>query len=137
MELYLVKQFNGTFKPANDSDYEKTKKYKVNDIIKFEATKPRNIKFHKKFFSLINMVFQNQEVYTDINNLRKELTKACGYYTEYINHKGITVYEAKSISFAKMDEFEFETLYNKFLDKVVEIFKWDKTDILDSINEYS
>ena len=137
MEFYLSKQFNGTYKPAYDSDLEKSKKHKVNDIIKFEATKPRNIKFHKKFFSLINMVFQNQEVYTDINNLRKELTKACGYYTEYVNHKGITVYEAKSISFAKMDEHEFEELYNKFLDVVVLIFKWDRVDILDNLNEYA
>ena len=137
MEIYLVKQFNGMYKPAYDSDLEKSKKHKVNDIIKFEATKPRNIKFHKKFFSLINMVFQNQEVYTDINNLRKELTKACGFYTEYVNHKGVTVYEAKSISFAKMDNTEFDELYNKFLDVVVLIFKWDKAEILDSLNEYA
>ena len=83
------------------------------------------------------MVFQNQEVYSDINHLREELTKACGFYEKYTNHRGITVYKAKSISFASMDDFEFDELYNKFLDKVVEVFKWDREDILDNINDYA
>jgi hypothetical protein len=137
MDIYLVKQLNNTLKAANDSDLEKLNKIKMNEMVKCVMTKPRNIKFHRKFFSLINMVFQNQEVYSDIDNLREELTKACGYFDSYINHKGITVYKAKSISFSKMDNTEFEELYNKFLDVIVLIFKWDKSDIIDNINEYA
>jgi len=137
MELYLIKQLNNTFKLANDSDFEKSKKLKANEMFKCVVTKPRNLKFHKKFFSLINMVFHNQDIFQDIDQLRKELTKAAGYYVQYVNHRGVMVYEAKSISFAKMDNTEFEELYSKFIDTVVLIFKWDENDILNNLNHYA
>jgi hypothetical protein len=99
---------NNSLKAFGDSDLEMLKKMKAGDFFECDIKKPRNLAFHKKFFALINMVYQNQEIYNNIDTLRKELTKASGFYEEYINHKGIKCYEAKSISFAKMEQHEFE-----------------------------
>jgi len=107
MKITLIKTLNGTFKLAYNSDYELAKKVPLNEPIVFEWSKPRNLKFHKKFFALLNMVYENQEQYNNIEHLRKDLTISAGYYDLRYNIEGVEVQEAKSISFAKMDDVEF------------------------------
>ena len=111
MDLVLIKQLDNSFKLAYDSDYEKAKKIKVGEERVYKSTKPRNYKFHKKCFALFNMVFQNQEHYDNIDHLRNDLTIASGYYTKRYSIEGEEITEAKSISFASMDEYEFENKY--------------------------
>jgi len=112
MDIYVFKKF-GKYIPAYDSDHEKAKRQKDNELYKVKITQPRNIKFHKKYFALINMVFDNQEMYQNIEDMREEITIEAGYFIEYSNHHGEIKKKAKSISFAKMDNFEFSELYDK------------------------
>ena len=58
MKVFLVKQLNNSFKIAYNSDYEKIKKLKAGEEYQCEIKRPRNLKFHKKFFALINMLFR-------------------------------------------------------------------------------
>jgi hypothetical protein len=136
MDIMLIKQWDGSFKPAYDSDYQKAKKIKVDSAVSCKITKPRNIKFHRKFFGLINLVFQNQEIYNNPEHLREELTKKAGFYEVYTNHLGVLNYKAKSISFVKMSQEEFEYLYDRFLDAIEEIFKFDKESIRKEIEQH-
>lgn len=136
MKLTLVKQLNNTFKVAFDSDYEKLKKIKVNDEVQCEIKKPRNYRFHKKLFALLNLVYQNQEHYTNIDHLRNDLTKAAGYYTQRTSFDGEIITEAKSISFARMDEHEFGEYYNAVIDQITKYFHFDKQDILDNVEQF-
>jgi hypothetical protein len=136
MKVFLVKQGNNSFLPSHDSDYETLKKIKVGVTVSCEIKQPRNIGFHRKFFALINLVFENQEYYENIDHLRKELTKAAGYYDTYHNHKGTLCYEARSIKFGSMKQEEFEVLYQRFLDKVEEIFQFDSELINEQIENF-
>lgn len=136
MKITLIKSLNGSLKPAYDSDYELVKKIPLNEPIIFEWSKPRNYLFHKKFFALINLVYQNQEVYNNIEHLRKDLTISAGYYDLRHNFDGVEIVEAKSISFAKMDELEFSEFYSKILDVVVKWLNIDKQNIIDEIEKY-
>lgn len=136
MKLILVKQLNNTFKVAYDSDFEKLKYIKAGDKVMCEIRKPRNIGFHNKFFALIELVFQNQEVYKNKDDLRKDLIVEAGFYEQRVDFHGVVHHKPKSISFASMDEDEFQDLYNKVLDVIVQIFAWDKDDILDNIEQY-
>ena len=136
MEITLIKTLNGSFKPAYDSDYEKAKKISLNEPLIYSYSKPRNYRFHKKFFALVNMVFDNQEQYTNIKHLRKDLTIESGFYDTRYDLHGNQVLEAKSISFANMDEIEFNELYNRFVDTVIQYFKFDKEDIAENIQQY-
>ena len=136
MKITLIKQLNNSFKIAYDSDYETAKKIKVGEPYEFEFKNVRNLKFHKKFFALINMVFQNQEIYQNIDHLRKDLTIAAGFYDSRANLDGEEIKEPKSISFANMDNDQFSEFYNAVIDVIVQYFNFDKQDILDNIEQF-
>ena len=136
-DIYLVKQLNGSFIPAYDSDKELMSNIKAGEIYKYKFSKPRNVKFHRKFFALINLVYQNQDHYSNIEHLRYDLTIESGFYNvRYNKFTGEEIIEAKSISFASMDEVEFSELYNKFLSTVVRVFGWDGADIEENVAEF-
>jgi hypothetical protein len=135
MQITLIKTLSG-FKLAYNSDYELAKKIPLNEPIIYEWKKPRNLKFHKKFFALLNLVFENQEQYNNLDHLRKDLTISAGYYDLRLNIEGLEIREAKSISFAKMTDTEFSDYYNRIIDVVVKWLGIDKDDIIQNINQY-
>jgi hypothetical protein len=135
MQITLIKTLNG-FKLAYNSDHELAKKIPLNEPIVYEWKKPRNLKFHKKFFALLNLVFENQEQYNNLDHLRKDLTISAGYYDLRLNIEGLEIREAKSISFAKMTDTEFSDYYNRIIDVVVKWLGIDKEDIIQNINQY-
>lgn len=136
MKLSIVKTLSGTFKVAYDSDFEKAKSIPVNVPFEIEYKKKRNILFHRKFFALIELVYQNQEVYNNKEHLRKDLTISAGFYEIRHNFEGVEIYEPKSISFANMDDVEFSELYNRFVDVVVQWLGIDKQSIIDEIEQF-
>jgi hypothetical protein len=136
-EILLIKELSGKFIPAYDTDLELAKKIKVGDIYRFKYSRPRNIKFHKKFFALIKLVFENQENYTDIDDLRYDLTIEAGFWEEKTNFiTGEVKRIAKSINFGSMDEDEFSKLYTSMLDTVIRVFGWSGEDIEENIAEF-
>lgn len=136
MKINIVKQLNNTFKVAYDSDFEKLKKIKAGVPYEVDIKNRRNAKFHRKFFALINLVFQNQDTYNVIDELRKDLTIASGFYTQHKTFTGQIRTEAVSIAFHKMDEIEFSELYNKFLDTIEKYFHFDKESVNENINNF-
>ncbi|WP_069677002.1 DUF1367 family protein [Formosa sp. Hel1_33_131] len=136
MKLFLVKQLNNTLKVAYNSDYDKIKKLKVGEEYQCEVKQPRNLKFHRKFFSLINMLFDNQERYSNSDRMRKDLIIEAGFYDEWVDFQGVIQREAKSISFASMTEDDFSDLYSKVIDVIVQYFNFDKQDIIDNVEQY-
>jgi hypothetical protein len=136
MKITLVKQMNNTFKIAYNSDYEEAKKLKTGEEYQCTIVRPRNYKFHKLFFALLQMVYENQEVYNNIDFMREELTKASGYYVSFFNHKGIECFRAKSISFSSMDNDEFKVFFDKFLDTVILVNGFDKETILENLEDF-
>lgn len=136
MKITLIKQLNNTFKLAYDSDYDKAKKIKAGECYECEVKKPRNYEFHKKFFALIDLVYQNQSHYNNSDALRKDLTISAGYYDERYNFSGECVVEAKSISFASMDNLEFQEFYSAIVDTIVKHFNFDRQDIIDNVEQY-
>ena len=133
----MVKQLNGSFLPAHDSDLELARKIKIGDVYRFQYSKPRNYEFHKKFFALMDLVFQNQENYTDRNELREDLIIEAGFWFEKTNYiTGEVTRKAKSINFASMDENEFSELYRAMLDTVIRVFGWEGSYIEANVAEF-
>jgi hypothetical protein len=52
------------------------------------------------------------------------------------NLHGEEIKKAKSISFASMDNDQFEEYYNAVLDQIVIHFNFGKQDIIDNVNQY-
>tara|TARA_B100001250_G_scaffold178716_1_gene153599 strand:+ start:455 stop:877 length:423 start_codon:yes stop_codon:yes gene_type:complete len=129
VKIRLKKAF-GVLVPSLPEDEEKMKGWTNEEIIEVNVRKPRNPKFHRKFFALVGLVFANQEKYTNREDLLVELKIRTGHYKEHINYEGLTIYIPKSISFEKMDELEFEKFYNKVIDVVLQNFmKVDRNEM--------
>ena len=107
--------------PVDDCGVDYVKKLKPGEIIKVTPVKPRNLKFHRKFFSMINFAFDYWQppqaewkgiaAVKSIEVFREQVTILAGYRDVTFNLDGSVKVKAKSISFAKMTEEEFESLY--------------------------
>lgn len=109
-------------KPLFSSDLDEVVKLKQNTEYKFEVVHPRNYEFHKKFFALINLGFENQDKYKDYTEYRLIKQMQAGFFKLVVTEKG-KVYLPESISFANMDEIEFEQVYKRVLDIIVSEIK--------------
>lgn len=137
MELYLIKLPNNDFRCAYDSDYDEMLKIKTGEAIKVTINKARNYKFHKKAMALIKMVFDSQEFYTNMTELRNHLTIEAGYYTESVNFfTGAIERKAISWSFESMDEHEFNKVYERIKDVIVLHSNLTTDAIKDNINQH-
>ena len=113
MKIQVVKNLNGTLKPAYDSDYESFKKIPLNEIIEIEYKKQRNIRFHRKLFSLLNLAYSNQNIFDNLEDMRYCLMLECNFSEIKVNKLTGEIFKVpKSLQFAKMDEIEFNEVYN-------------------------
>lgn len=123
MKMYLRKLPGGTLVPDNDESAEWLQGIKSGDVISAEVAKPRNYKFHRRYFALLNLGFEawspltaehnGMPVVKNFDRFRKDVAISSGFYELTVNLRGETRAEAKSISFASMSEEEFEQLYQK------------------------
>ena len=135
MKLALIKTLSG-LKPAYDSDKENYNKIKLNQIYEFEFKQPRNYKFHRKFFALLNLCFQNQEHYNDFEDLRHDLIISAGYCRTIYDRDGLEIKKPLSISFASMDEHEFSELYTKVSKVIIDWLGVTNEDLENEILQY-
>ena len=127
--LYMIKLQNGTFAPADDDSFDTARKFKAGQTYPVKIWIKRNTQFHKKFFALLKEIYQNQDTYTNINDLRVEILLKTGFYDEHITMKGQIIYLPKSMSFENMDNVDFENLYNKTIDIAISDFRLFSTAI--------
>ena len=100
-----------------------------------EIKQPRNIKFHRKFFSLINMAYDNQEAFNNIEELRAWVLMKAGYYKRVATPTG-EMYQPESISFSSMDEIKFNEVYSRVLDVICHWLDTDKETIAEQLVNY-
>lgn len=148
--VFMIKRF-GQLMPAGDSDAEIIATLTDGETYKTEITRPRNIRFHRKYMALLDVLFEilpepdplplaelrryygrfwgrrfqddkeEAALYDHLqpkknrDRFRKDLAIVCGFFELVTNSKGETRVEAKSISFASMDEGAFADLYSATL----------------------
>ena len=126
-KIHLKKQL-GVLKPVDQIDIDTIYQLKEGEIYSCEIKQPRNIRFHRMFFAMIGLCFENQDVFTNVKNFREEMLKASGHFTSYENHKGIMVYKEESISFSNMKQDEFEKVYEAVFMTCIQVFKWNDVE---------
>lgn len=129
MKIYLRKIGNSYIVDSgDDSDI------KAGEVVSAEIKRPRNYRFHKKYFALMDYAFgiwepgcleyKGRQVGKSLKQFRKDITILAGYYTLTENIKGEVRAEADSISFGKMEDDEFASLYSKTINVLLKhIFK--------------
>jgi len=101
--------------PTSQHDQDQLLKLRVGSEYKARITKARNPKHHRKGFALLNMIFENQDKYATLEDLRTELKLLTGWYDHHVRLNGEVIYKPKSMSFADMDQTQFEEWYDRTL----------------------
>jgi len=115
-EIFLVKR-HGILMPSSESDSEKLATLTEGETIRADIKRPRNVAFHRKYFALLDVLFNifepvvsGEKWYGGVQPIknrerfRKDIAIATGHYTLVVNIKNEVRAEADSISFASMDE---------------------------------
>lgn len=134
-KLRLVKD-RGALWPCWSGDKEIFDKIGVGEEIEVDYRKPRNPHFHRKYFALIALGFEywepeplpeeafklkGQVPEKDQEEFRKNIQILAGYGYPVVDVRGCVHWRSKSISFASMDNLEFEELYRNVFNVL-----WDK-----------
>jgi hypothetical protein len=111
--------------------WNRINKLEPGEIINFEAIFPRNGRFHRKFFAMLNFAFEAWEpnrsrksyrgmpVAKNFERFRKDVVIQAGFYEQTFDLQGNMQLEAQSISFANMDDNEFEAVYSAVVDVIL------------------
>jgi hypothetical protein len=118
MKLFLKNTISGLI-PLYPADFDEKRKLKLGEDYEADIRAPRNLGFHKKFFALLNIGHENTKLDMPFETYRKYMTVKAGFFTAYQTPKGI-FYDPDSISFASMEQNEFEEVYSRVLDKIIE-----------------
>lgn len=157
MKLTLIKTSKQALEPIDEDGLNWFTKVKDGALIFCDLVRPRNEKFHRKFFVMLDVAFGAWEpevetylpaerdgregVYISGTNLeripavkdkesfREELIILAGFRDAVYYVDGGVRLKAKSISFASMDQDQFEELYsavaNVVLQKVLKTYSYD------------
>ena len=141
MRIYL-KKIGGMLCGDTEADKEALRKFKQGKPIKAEITSPRNYEYHKKFFAMVGVGFDAFDpgelkhngiaVSKDFDRFRKDCIIQAGFYDVVANLKSEVRAEAHSISFANMEQADFEKVYsqvaNVILQRVLTNYSRDDLD---------
>lgn len=130
MEALLIKTPQGAFVPADETSMQALSRFKVGSVTRGKFSAMRNPAFHRKFFAMLDVGFDAWEppesehrglpVQKNRERFRKDCIIAAGFYEPVANINGDVRAEAKSISFARMDDEEFERVYSAVADVLLQ-----------------
>lgn len=130
--------------PMYDSDYDEKKKLHEGETVMCSIRKPRNYEFHKKFFALVRLTFENlPERLVRMLSVRNEEDMLTVFKLDLglfstSWHCGRNVVKLDSISFAKMDETEFQKFYDRCIDLVLSSYLrgTDKQSLIEEVERF-
>lgn len=145
-ELVLMKGVGGALLPADEQAKAVIEGWKLGQGVRAEVKRARNIDFHRKFFAMLNVAFEAWEpavewkgeiVAKNFERFRKDLLILAGYADPVVNIRGEVRMEARSISFASMDEDEFERVYSAVADVILQriLTRYTRDDLDRVVNE--
>jgi hypothetical protein len=112
-EIYLQRTVGG-LRPCDDMGVEALRKIKVGEVVQCEITRPRNLAHHRKFWALLNTFWAATGDWSSPYGVLIELKVRLGHVQEVlIRETGEMVKVPKSISFASMDQGEFDVFYER------------------------
>ena len=113
MKAIFIKAYDGSLRPGSDEAVKILTRYRSGDEILLEHKRNRSAANHRRFFSFVQMTFEWQDTYDDIEIWRKVLEMGAGHFTTVIGLDGKTYYWPKSIAWDEMDEDAFSDLFSR------------------------
>lgn len=111
VKVMMVKKLGGLH-PTDEQAAKLVRSLKLGEMVSVEIKRPRNVAFHAKFFSMLRIIFDNQDGYKSMEDLLEVLKLRTGHcHTIETKHGDIKI--TNSISFAQMDDLEFADFYDR------------------------
>ena len=144
-DLCFIKASSGLV-PGDAEAEEWLGKQKFGKVIFASVRAPRNGKFHRKFFAMLNVAYSNHDwpelqtqygaAKTSFEMFRGYVTVKAGHYDVDVTPTGNLRLAPKSIAFVKMSEDEFSKLYSDVLDVILQEFltNWTSGDMENAVN---
>lgn len=130
--------------PMYDSDLDEKHRLRIGDNVLCTIKRPRNYEFHKKYFALLrltvanlpHLIQQQMQIFTE-EDLLDCLKIDLGLFTTRW-HCGRQIVKTGSISFAKMDNTEFEKFFSRSVDAILRIYLrgTDRQALIEEVENY-
>lgn len=130
--------------PMYDSDLDEKHRLRIGDNVLCTIKRPRNYEFHKKYFALLrltvanlpHLIQQQMQIFTE-EDLLDCLKIDLGLFTTRW-HGGRQIVKTGSISFAKMDNTDFEKFFSRSVDAILRIYLrgTDRQALIEEVENY-
>lgn len=130
--------------PMYDSDLDEKHRLRIGDNVLCTIKRPRNYEFHKKYFALLrltvanlpHLIQQQMQIFTE-EDLLDCLKIDLGLFTTRW-HGGRQIVKTGSISFARMDNTEFERFFSRSVDAILRIYLrgTDRQALIEEVENY-
>lgn len=121
MKLIFRKSL-GSLVPEDQEAIDAMAKIKHGDLVHVEVKRTRNLKHHRLYWALINLVFDNQERFTSPQQIHNALKEAAGLYETQMRLDGKPMRVLASTSFEDMDQTAFAKYYDQCCDILAKAF---------------
>lgn len=136
MKVHLRVIAGGALLPDDEEAQAYIETKAVGKVLRADVVEPNNYEFHKKLMKLFRISFdmfeqnlaplryKGQEVLTNFDRFREDLTIMAGHYTATYAIDGTVRLRAKSLSFGNCSQEEREKVYSDVIDAALKhVFK--------------
>jgi hypothetical protein len=117
-DALFTKRF-GSLRPADALAGEAIAKIKDGETIRVEWKRPRNLRMHRLYWSLCQLVAENTQGYT-ADNISDLIKLSTGHYDVLKTASGKKIYHVpRSISFSLMDQDAFKAFFDRAIDFIL------------------
>ena len=124
-----VEKRGGQFLPITRYDAEEIEKHPDGQLYNVIVASDRSDPHHKFYWLMLNKVVQNNnELWATSAHLHDDLKMILGYYRTVINQATGGVYNVpNSTAYKSMDQKEFREYFDKVVERLTKILKYDPT----------
>ena len=124
------------FFPASNADTEIMYQFAEGEIMEVTVKKARNYRNHKRFFAMLKLGYENQDMFDNFGWFREWIMIKSGIFESRNTPDGF-IYRAKSISFSNMDELEFRELYKDVSQVIIDLCGIDEKTLENNLNLFT
>lgn len=117
-DVLLIKR-NGKLEASDPISAETLAGIRDGEQVRCKIGRARNGKHHRLYWTLINVVWSNQERFPTAESLHDAIKIATGLYDEY-EVNGKTLIRVRSTDFASMKQDEFSQYYDRVVRLICE-----------------
>ena len=133
MKLWLTKSGNALH-PCQNRDVELLESLNTEPHL-WSVVTVRNGLFHRKYFGMIRLGYNNQDEFQNEDVFRKATEMRAGYFVP-VNVDGVEVRMSDSIAYERLSQQDFEKLYNEVWKVLQDKYGFDE-DFLNELNTFA